>query len=346
MVSMFESTQVNSKNQDLPLVAIILPAYNEENEIESAINELANQTYANKAIIVVDDGSTDKTYDKALVEAERKDGIRVIRANHGGPSYARNLGVRESTGEIVFFGECDCVYDADYVEKAVEALERNPKAGAVCLTGAPLKLKSTLATDCIEVENILQHKLLESGKIKPFYAWVYWRDVFSKVGGYDEKLFQAEDKDLFSRVVKAGYDIAWVPGIHWRHKRVESLSELSVKWFKRGRTRVLFSLKNRLASDLAKALVPFWALVMGIVLLFISAFIGISVILLVAALFLIQSARVARMIWHDAKKKRVFISYPIFLVTRNFSTAIGYTFGIFKILIRKMQRKEISYKST
>lgn len=345
MAELSESAQSTSNGGKPPLVAIVLPAYNEQEEIKSAIDELARQTYSNREIIVVDDGSTDETYSIALAEAERRGGIRVIRASHGGPSYARNLGVKESTGEIVFFGECDCVYDSDYVERAVDALERNQKAGAVCLTGAPLKLKSTLATDCIELENTLQHRLLESGKIKPFYAWVYWRDAFNRVGGYDVKLFQAEDRDLFNRIVNAGYEIAWVPGIHWRHKRVETLAELSGKWFKRGRTRVLFALKNRLFGDLAKSLAPFWALILGVMALFTWPVLGAALVLLVVALFLAQSARIARMTWHDAKSKVVFFKYLIFLFTRNFSTALGYTVGIFKILVLKLQRKEVSYQN-
>ena len=327
-----------------PSVAIILPAYNEQKEISSAISEMTKQTYAKREIIVVDDGSTDGTYDAALSKGNETGEIRVIRANHGGPSFARNLGVKESSGEIVFFGECDCVYDSDYVEKAVNALARNPKAGAVCLTGAPLILRSTLATDCIELENILQHKLLESGKIKPFYAWVFWRDAFNKAGGYDENLFQAEDRDLFNRIVNAGYEIAWVPGINWRHKRVESLSELSKKWFKRGRTRVLFSLKNRLLKDLAKAFAPFWFSVLGILLLFVSAIAGSLLILLVAALFIVQTARVARIAWPAVERKSVFLKYPVFLVARNFSTALGYSYGVLKFLARKLQGKKVSYK--
>ena len=306
---------------------------------------MVKQTYLNREIIIVDDGSTDGTFNNARVAVDGKSGVRIIRANHGGPSYARNLGVKESTGEIVFFGECDCVYDSDYVEKAVQALSRNQKAGAVCLTGAPLKLKSTLATDCIELENVLQHKLLESGKIKPFYAWVYWRDVFNKVGGYDEKLFQAEDRDLFGRVVKAGYEIAWIPGIHWRHKRVETLAELAGKWFRRGRTRVLFSLKNRLFLDLCKSLAPFWALVVGILVLFISPVFGVAIILLVFVLFLAQSARVERMVGPMSNQSVFFSNIFRSWLQEILVPAIGYTFGVFKILIRKAQGKEVSYKN-
>lgn len=333
-----------TKERKFPKVSIIIPAYNEEGEIASAINEMSKQTYRNREIIVVDDGSTDQTFKRALESANDLSNARVIQAKHGGPSRARNVGARESSGDIVFFGECDCMYDSDYVEKAVDSLCKTPEAGAVCLTGGPLKLRSTLATNCIEIENVVQHRLLNEGKIKPFYAWVYRRDVFDKVGGFDEKLFQAEDKDLFSRVTKAGSSIAWIPGIHWRHKRAETTFELAQKWFRRGRTRVLFSLKHKLLRDLGRSLLPFWALVVGVIQLFFIWQIGLILIVAVLGTFLVQSIRIALISWNGVKRKRAFLGYPIFIVTRNFSTALGYSFGLVNVTIRRMQGKEISYR--
>jgi glycosyltransferase involved in cell wall biosynthesis len=339
------SSSKTAELTDQPRVSIIVPAYNEAGEIKEAISQMTHQDYSNREILIVDDGSTDRTFEVASGEAASGNGIRVIRASHGGPSFARNLGVKESTGEVIFFGECDCVYDSDYVQKAIETLRNNPKAGAVCLTGAPLTLKRTFATDCIELENVLQHVLLKKGKIKPFYAWVFTRKAFESVGGFDEKLFQAEDRDLFGRVVNAGFEIALVPGINWRHKRVDTLNELIEKWFRRGRTRVLFSIKNRKFSDLAKTLLPFWLFVSGIILLAISPVVGAILVLLVVASILVQTLRVASNTWSAVKRKRVFFEYPIFLASRNFSSALGYTYGVIRILILKTQNKEVSFKT-
>src|SRR5579875_599202 len=126
----------------MSLVSIVLPAYNEENEILSALHDLDSQTYQDKEIIVVDDGSTDSTASLAESFAARNDHTKVIRAKHAGPSAARNLGIKFSSGDVIFFGECDCSYDSRYVERAMNALRANPEAGAVCLTGAPLKVRS------------------------------------------------------------------------------------------------------------------------------------------------------------------------------------------------------------
>lgn len=326
-----------------PLVSIVLPVYNSAEELRSAFAELDKQTYRNREIIIVDDGSTDQTSMIAGELAAGRDDVLPVRTEHKGASSARNAGAERAKGETIFFAESDCVYDDTYLQKAVDSLNSHPAAGAVCLTGAPLIARSTLATECIDVENKMQHILLRQGKIKPFYAWVYRRDALRKLGGFDERLFQGEDKDLFARLNKSAYSVAWVPGINWRHRRNQTTAELAGKWFPRGRTRALYSLKNRRASDFVRTLAPLWLTILGIALLFVSPILGIACLLLVAALFVGNTVRVMRTTWSEIQKKRIFLGYPFFTLTRNFTMGAGYSVGLVMILARKVQGKEIRW---
>lgn len=271
--------------------------------------------------------------------------MTVVETRHGGASHARNAGVERARGQIVFFAESDCVYDEAYLQNAVKSLEVEPKAGAVCLTGAPLITRSTLATECIDIENKVQHRLLDQGKIKPFYAWVYRRDVLLALGGFDEKLFQGEDKDLFRRLEKAHYAVAWVPGVNWRHRRDQTTPQLAKKWFARGRTRVLYAIKHRRILDILKTLAPFWFTVLGVILLIRSPLLGVIVILLVALVFVVNTLRIMRIAWPVVERKRNFLGYPIFVMTRNFSMAMGYSIALVTILARKIQGKEIAWNN-
>jgi glycosyltransferase involved in cell wall biosynthesis len=326
-----------------PKVSIVLPVYNSENELSDVLLEMDKQTYRDREIVIVDDGSTDGTWDLgARLSAGRSD-IILVKTEHRGASHARNAGVEKATGEIIFFSESDCVYDDNYLQKAVDSLDSHPEAGAVCLTGAPLITRLTLATQSIDIENKMQHALLNQGKIKPFYAWVYRRGALVKLGGFDERLFQGEDKDLFSRLKKAEYGVAWVPGVNWRHRRDQTTLQLARKWFTRGRSRVLFSIKHRRISDILKTLAPFWATVLGIVLLLVSPIVGGLIILLVALLFLVHSLRVMRISWPLVQRKRTFLGYPIFVLTRNFSMALGYSVALPTILVRKIEGKRIAW---
>ena len=322
-------------------MSIVLPAYNEQQEIESAISEMEKQSYKNREILIVDDGSTDNTFNAAKQIAVALNDIQVITTSHGGPSHARNVGIKSSSGEIVFFGECDCTYSADYLELAVKALQDKPTAGAVCLTGGPLEIRRTVAIRCIYLENVLQHTLLNAGKIKPFYAWVYRKEALDKVGGFDENLFQGEDKDLFRRVVSDGNEIAWIPGIHWWHKRSETLFEMAKKWFSRARTRLLFSLKNRLFFDMAKTMAPVWLVVLGIVLLISSQYlVGGILLAVVAAGIFVQAFRTMTATWSSVTEKSVYVYYPVYLATRNFSSGLGYTYGLIRLISLTDSRQE------
>jgi GT2 family glycosyltransferase len=250
------------------------------------------------------------------------------------------VALSQCKGEIVVFLECDCVYDIDYVEKAINALDESPSASAVCLTGAPLKLRSTLATECIEIENIVQHELLKQGKLRPFYAWVFRKQTLVSIGGFDERLFQGEDKDMFRRYTAAGNKVVWVPGVHWRHKRSQTLTNMAIKWVKRGQSRILFVLKHRLFRDLAKTILPFWVLVCGAVTLFIFWPIGVSMIGLVLFLILCRSMKVTIISWGQVTRKRTYFEYPLFLATRNFCSGIGYSLGLLSVAGTKLRRQK------
>lgn len=330
---------------DTPEVSVVLPLYNSENDVDSSMGEVERQTFGSFELIVVDDGSTDGTFFAARKHGEGRDGVRVIKTEHLGPSHARNVGLAAARGGIVIFVESDCVYDPSFISKAVAQFALEPGASAVCLTGAPLITRETLATRCIDIENKIQRKLLSEGKIKPFYAWVFRKADLSKLGGFDERLFQAEDRDLFRRMEQANYSVALVPGVNWRHRRDQTTSELARKWFWRGRTKVLYTIKHGLTYEALRTLLPLWATVAGLVLLGFAPLVGGAILLVVAAMFIAYSLRVAMISWSLVDEKKAFLGYPIFVLVRNFSTALGYTAALPVIVSRKIRRKEVSWNT-
>ncbi len=327
-------------------MSVILPCYNSERDLPNVLREIEKQTFKDRELLIIDDGSTDKSRDISSEYCASHTSARLIRGEHLGLTHARNVGLRESKGEVIFYAESDCVYDEDYVEKAVNCLDGNPSDSAVCLTGGPLKLKSTLATESIEIENFLQHKLLAEGKIKPFYAWVFRKAALEKLKGFDEGLFQGEDKDIFIRFKQAGYAVAWIPGIHWRHRRDQTTAELATKFFRRGKSRIKYVMKHRLIIDLCKSLVPFWAFVIGIFLLFFYPVVGAGLLAFVLILFLGRAVQVTRAVWGSVKMKRNFLGYPLYLVVRNFSSALGYMYGMLSLATRSEGKPDDRVRET
>jgi len=324
---------------------VVLPVYNSAKVLPAALAELDRQSFKDREIIVVDDGSTDETWGTAQALSAGRDDVVLVRTEHLGPAHARNAGLERSRGDIVFFSESDCVYDAMYLQRAVDRLDSQKDAAAVCLTGAPLITRVTMATNCIDIENKVQHRLLGEGKIQPFYAWVYRREVLLKLGGFDDRLFQGEDRDLFRRLKNADYVVAWVPGVNWRHERNQTTPELAKKWIGRGRTRLLYLMKHRRLFEILKTMVPFWATVIGLVLLPFFPLVGAMLLILVAAAFVASTVRIMKISWPLVQRKRTYAGYPLFILIRSFSTAIGYSLAFVMVLVRKMQRRELAWSS-
>lgn len=91
----------------MALISIIIPAYNVESYIAKCLDSVLNQTYKNLEIIIVDDGSTDKTPQILEEFAKKYPQIRIIKQQNSGQSCARNRGIREAKGEYIVFIDSD-----------------------------------------------------------------------------------------------------------------------------------------------------------------------------------------------------------------------------------------------
>lgn len=109
----------------IPLVSIIVPVYNSEQYIFNSINSILNQTYKNLEIIIINDGSTDRT-DEILNEIVLKD-KRIVYVNQKniGVSETRNKGIQLSKGEYITFMDSDDTVEPEYIEKLMEEVLKN-----------------------------------------------------------------------------------------------------------------------------------------------------------------------------------------------------------------------------
>lgn len=107
------------------LISIVIPVYNVENYLNKCIKTIVNQTYKNLEIILVDDGSTDKS-GKICDEWKEKDTrIKVIHKKNGGLSDARNVGIRSSVGKYLFFIDSDDYVSLDIIENLYKSMKEN-----------------------------------------------------------------------------------------------------------------------------------------------------------------------------------------------------------------------------
>lgn len=97
------------------LVSVIIPVYNVEQYLEKSVMSIVQQTYPYLEIILVDDGSTDRSAEICRELAQKNDQIRVVHKENGGLSSARNAGMKVATGEYIVFLDSDDYVDEDYV---------------------------------------------------------------------------------------------------------------------------------------------------------------------------------------------------------------------------------------
>ena len=106
------------------LISVIIPAYNREKVIEECILSVTAQSYGNFEIILVDDGSADKTAEICEKFAQSDKRIRFFAADHGGVSAARNKALDEAMGEFVFFLDSDdCLHPLCF-EEMISGIEK------------------------------------------------------------------------------------------------------------------------------------------------------------------------------------------------------------------------------
>jgi glycosyltransferase involved in cell wall biosynthesis len=133
--------QVSPQTGDvMPLVSVVIPTCNRRAVLERCLEALANQTYSNYEVIVVDDGSSDDT-PQFLVRfvAEHPDvQVRCLRNEpNSGANPSRNRGIRESKGVLVAFEDDDCIAQPDWLERLVCAFSSNKVAAVVGLVISP-----------------------------------------------------------------------------------------------------------------------------------------------------------------------------------------------------------------
>lgn len=115
-----------------PLVSVIVAVYNIEDYVEKCLESLAKQDYENFEVIIVDDGSTDKSPEICDGFSGREKRFRVVHKKNGGLSDARNVGIKEAKGELVCLVDGDDKVRENYVSELVSVLEEGEAEIAVC----------------------------------------------------------------------------------------------------------------------------------------------------------------------------------------------------------------------
>jgi Glycosyltransferases involved in cell wall biogenesis len=208
--------------------AVVIPAYNRERFIGSAIDSAVNQTRRPDEVIVVDDGSTDRT---AEIARSYGGNVRIlsIENNGAGPSRPRNVGIAGARSNYITVLDSDDVLEPTLLERHHGCLQLHPDIGLIAqnfysATFGPNWRESRCANEARVVTSLPKSSLgndtyfLESKVAYPAYCrdnfiqnsgCTFPKSVWQEVGGYDESLRTSNDYDFFLRIV-ARHDIVYI----------------------------------------------------------------------------------------------------------------------------------------
>jgi glycosyltransferase involved in cell wall biosynthesis len=203
----------------IPRVSVVIPTYNYARYVPEAVDSVLAQSFEELEVIVVDDGSTDKTAEILRSFGEQ---IRNIRQEHCGLSAARNTGIRAARGQYVAFLDSDDLWLPEKVSLQIARLDAEPEVGLVYC--------ETLLFDDSAPATLILHSYWAShpsGRILPWLVRqnvipsptpIVRRELFERVGLFDETLRACEDWDMWIRIGRV-CEIAYVNRVLAKYRR-------------------------------------------------------------------------------------------------------------------------------
>jgi cellulose synthase/poly-beta-1,6-N-acetylglucosamine synthase-like glycosyltransferase len=229
--------------------SVIVPAFNAEKTIGACIESLLAQGQKALEIIVVDDGSADRTLEIIMGFG----GVKLVKQNHAGPAVARNRGAKAAKGEIIIFTDSDCIAEPDWLEEMLKPFSDPVVAG---VQGRYKCRQREIVARLIQLEIGQRYEKMEGKNSIDFistYSAAYRKSVFEEFKGFDTSFPMAsgEDTDLSFRVHEAGCKMVFSPkAIVWHTHPTSWKKYFRVKFFRAfWRTKVYRKHKGKMLND-------------------------------------------------------------------------------------------------
>ncbi|MGG7034336.1 MAG: glycosyltransferase family 2 protein [Flavobacterium sp.] len=183
--------------------SVIIPLYNKEHFIENTIKSVLNQTFSDFEIIIINDGSTDKSEEK--VKGFNDSRISYFSKENGGVSSARNMGIQKSNSDFITFLDADDYWYPHFLQEMFTAIEQFPKQ-KVFSAAIEIETSKKVIPAHYSIEKTNDYEVVDYFKasLKQSVLWtscaVFHKSVFEKMGDFDLKIKSGQDVDLWIRV--------------------------------------------------------------------------------------------------------------------------------------------------
>jgi glycosyltransferase involved in cell wall biosynthesis len=331
-------------------ISFVVPLFNAEKTIAKTLDSLSKVDYDDYEVIVVDDCSTDSS-----IEIAKKYNCRILHKDEkSGAAGARNLGVEQATGDLIFFIDSDILIDPGSGKQIAKIFKEQEEV--VAIVGI-LSKDNPYQNFSSQYKNLHMHFYME--KMPRYISCIYTsvtavrRETFKKVGFFDSKTCRmcnasVEDIDLGQRIADAGYKIVLDPELQVVHLREFSFKGLISNDFRRAIDwSLLFFQKNGLMRSISDGIFAYLPLsaILGTI---ISPFVMLSLILfllsgyklflgsclVLGGIFLILNNSFLRFLLKE-KGANFFIKAVLFLYFDNIVAVTGSFIGLLLTIFSK-----------
>jgi glycosyltransferase involved in cell wall biosynthesis len=271
------------------IVSIVVPMRNESENIRSCLDSLVHQTFSHDKyeILVADGRSTDNSRQIVSLYEKRDVSVRLLDNSSQTTPFGMNLGIRAASGNIIIIAGAHTIYPADFVENCVVWLD---KSGAD-VVGGPVetvvdgdhfgaRLVVAILSSPFGVGNSKFRTSHKEGFVDTVPFGAFRREIFDRVGIYNEKLVRNQDNELNARIRRAGGRIYLTPALTTQYHPVSNFVGLLKYAFKTSQWH-FFTLHENRASMSVRHLVP------AVFLLLLLLLFSFSISSVTALIFLI-----------------------------------------------------------
>lgn len=186
----------------MPKVSVIMPVYNSEKCLKESVQSILNQIFKDFELIIINDGSTDKTLNIVKHYASQDKRIIIIEKEHTGITDSLNVGLRQARGEWIARLDADDIAFPERISQQLRFVERNTSIGLIgasCLeiNGNGEQLKQHFYP---EDHNELMTSLEKGSKFFPHSSAFFNHALVKQLGYYNPKFTMSQDRDLWLRI--------------------------------------------------------------------------------------------------------------------------------------------------
>ena len=209
------------------LVSVLMPVYNGEKFLAETIENILAQSYNNIELIIVDDGSTDASYEIATSYVNADKRVKVFTQPNTGAWAARNRAFEESSGEYIMYMDADDLISSTKIERQVQILQKCDRhTVASCEWDifyhkiSEAKFPQRLIYKNYEYPIALITDMLNSGEMMLISCWLMTRELILRIpGGWDKGITINDDGVFFTKVLKLASKVIFCPNAYVYYRR-------------------------------------------------------------------------------------------------------------------------------